>query len=135
MAKNIIPEIAKLLSVEIGEEFKLEGIFRGVFRFSDKQLEWKITEDKTEWGESMSSLGTIVTYNDKIVKLPWKPKVGENYFTYFGTEFTIVDCSWQEFATQYSLLKNGCIFRTEEEALKKRPEIYKELTGKDWSDK
>ena len=33
MAKNLIPEIAKLLGVEVGEEFKVKGDDEQTYRF------------------------------------------------------------------------------------------------------
>lgn len=138
MSKNLMPDIAKLLGVQIDEEFKL--------RVADQPLiqckgDFCITTNniivRKENGDIWQPLETDAAYEIlngtlEVVRKPWQPKCGETYFTYFGTEFTIVSCAWQGFATQYSLLKNGCIFRTEEEAEQARPRLYKELTGRNW---
>ena len=44
MAKNLIPEIAKMLGVEIGEEFKIETFDYITYRFDNDGL--KATCDK-----------------------------------------------------------------------------------------
>lgn len=87
----------------------------------------------------MSKISNIVLimllrgeYN--VVKLPWKPKYGEKYYTFTGNNFDVINGMWQHHAEAYAKLKSGMIFRTEAEAIKERPRIYKELTGNEWSD-
>lgn len=38
MAKNLIPEICKMLGVEIGEEFKVEGVADKTYKFIIDEL-------------------------------------------------------------------------------------------------
>ena len=83
MSKNLIPEIAKLLGVEIGEEFKIKG---------DDELTYTLTDDGLKitfaGGIEISQVSTnsafvaLVMGKDEIVKLPWKPKKGEGYWTF-----------------------------------------------------
>lgn len=38
MGKNLIPEIAKMLGVEVGEEFKVEGVADKTYKFIIDEL-------------------------------------------------------------------------------------------------
>lgn len=38
MAKNLIPQIAQMLGVEIGEDFKIKGYNEQTYRFDDDGL-------------------------------------------------------------------------------------------------
>lgn len=59
----------------------------------------------------------------------WKPKYGESYFTFecnLDNIFIIVEI-WENEVYDYSLLKNGWVFKTKEEALKVLPIVAKEI--------
>ena len=70
MAKNLIPKIAKLLGVEVGEEFKVKG---------DDELTYTLTDDGLKitfaGGIEISQVSTnsafvaLVMGKDEIVKL------------------------------------------------------------------
>lgn len=132
MAKNIIPEIAKMLGVEFGEEFKIAFNDEDIYRFSEHNLEYY----SKNFGGWINTEGTTLQHlicgECEIVKLPWKPKVGDYYWTFVTQGFVLVRARWTNDAVDFAKLKAGVIFRTEEEAIKARPKIYKELTGKEW---
>ena len=69
---NLIPEVAKLLDLEIGEEFKVvdaAGFDYGVFRLGENYIEQKLRNDK--WLLSYEHMiGAIVCGRLKVVKLP-----------------------------------------------------------------
>ena len=69
---NLIPEVAKLLNVELGEEFKIfdaAGFDYGVFRLGENYIEQKLRNDK--WLLSYEHMiGAIVCGRLKVVKLP-----------------------------------------------------------------
>lgn len=128
MSKNLIPIIAKELGVEIGEEFAIKGIENTKYRFQNDALE--VSTINTIWicsGLHINRLAEI-----EIVKLPFTPHVGEYYWTYNSDDFSIVETDWAGLAGEYCKKACGCVFRTEEEAIKARPAKYKELTGKEW---
>ena len=135
MSKNLIPEIAKLLGVEIGEEFKIDYITCDSdtrHRFTETDLElYRIDSWETE---NDTTLYRLLKGDFEIIKLPWKPKCRDYYFTIGGNDFHIARIPWGDYCTDYMSLKCGMVFRTEAEALKERSRIYKELTGKDWSE-
>lgn len=66
-------------------------------------------------------------------KIPFEPKEGEQYWTYVG-DWTVICELWDGDAYDYIHKAAGCVFRTEKEAVEARPERYKALTGRDWSE-
>ena len=83
MAKNLIPEIAKMLGVELNEAFKVKGDDELTYRFASDGL--KLTYDNNiELSNIAAKVAFVALLNgtDEIVKLPWKPQVGENYYTF-----------------------------------------------------
>lgn len=69
---NLIPEVAKLLNIELGEEFKIfdaAGFDYGVFRLGENYIEQKLRNDK--WLLSYEHMiGAIVCGRLRVVKLP-----------------------------------------------------------------
>ena len=135
MGKNLIPEIAKMLGLELGEEFKIIGI-ESTYRFTEKNLETFCKDDFGEdcfWGHcSEFVLADLIKGRNEVIKLPWHPQYGDNYWSYGEDTFLIVKDTWAGTARNYAMLKCGMVFCTKEEALENRPRIYKELTGEDW---
>lgn len=121
MAKNLIPEIAKMLGVEPGEEFKVKGY---------DELTCMITDDKglmaldgmpgAGWAPTNILFIALLNGKEEIVKLPWKPKVGEEYYTFIAKSADNpclhVCCEkWNERLDDWALFKAGWIYRTKEE--------------------
>ena len=69
---NLIPEVAKLFDIELGEEFRIldtAGFDYGVFRLGENYIEQKLRNDK--WLLSYEHMiGAIVCGRLKVVKLP-----------------------------------------------------------------
>ena len=129
MSKNLIPIIAKELGVEIGEEFKIKGITLYKYRINNDKLEVKLLDDKWETSTlSISLLGDI-----EIIKLPFEPKTGDEYWTYSET-WEVEDWVWTYDFLDLVYKRVGIVFRTKEEAIKARPDKYKELTSKEWKE-
>ena len=128
MSKNLIPEIAKMLGVEMGEEFKvnLNG-WNNTYRFNNNGLYGKTQTDK--WIACLELFGLLVTGNAEIIKLPWKPKKGETYYTFelVGGKWIVHLLWWADTPNGYALLDKGWIFRTKEEAEAALPAVAKEL--------
>lgn len=120
MAKNLIPEIAKMLGVEIGEEFKIKGDDEFmVYRFDSDGL--KLTHDSgTEIATIYANVAFVGLVNgkDEIIKLPWKPKKGDAYYTFeiFRGKWVVRSLWWTGAPCTYALLDKGWVFRTKEEA-------------------
>lgn len=75
MAKNLIPEIAKMLGVEISEEFKIRGDDRTCFIDLDGlHLDYHLASD-----EDNAILLDLLCGEAEIVKMPWRPDYRQMY--------------------------------------------------------
>lgn len=121
MSKNLIPEIAKMLGVELGEEFKVKGDDALTYRFDSDGL--KLTHNS---GIELAPISANVVFvdlvngKDEIVKLPWKPKEEEHYYTFTSTykytKWKIGLNCWHTEPQNIAFLKAGWVFRTRQEA-------------------
>lgn len=130
MAKNLIPQIAQMLGVELGEEFKVKGDDETTYIFTDDGL--KLTYDGGIGIVEISSdvaFAALVKGTDEIVKLPWKPKKGDVYFTFelLGGKWVVRSFWWGGFPNEYALLDKGWAYRTCEEAEAALPKVAAEL--------
>ncbi|MEE0507981.1 hypothetical protein [Phascolarctobacterium succinatutens] len=130
MSKNLIPQIAKMLGVELGEEFQVKGDDEMTYIFTDDGL--KITY---AGGIEISQISTnsafvaLVMGKEEIVKLPWKPKMYEEYWTFgkLGKQWTVGTLSWKELPYEILLLSKGWVYRTRAEAKTALPAVAKEM--------
>lgn len=125
MAKNLIPQIAKMLGVEIGEEFKVEGDTRTYWFDLDGLRSGKYVTDY----EDDAMLHDLLCGKVEIVKLPWKPKKGDAYFSFeiFSGKWVVRSLWWTEAPRNYALLDKGWVFRTKEEAEDALTKVAKEM--------
>lgn len=119
MAKNLIPNIARMLGVEIGEEFKVKGDDETTYSFTDDGLKL-IYNGGIGIAEISSDAAFIALLKgkDEIVKLPWKPKKGDAYYTFeiFRGKWVVRSLWWTGAPCNYALLDKGWVFCTKEEA-------------------
>lgn len=114
MAKNLIPEICKMLGVELGEEFKVEGDNRTYwFDLDGLHSGEYVAEDEDD-----AMLHDLLCGEVEIVKIPWKPKKGDAYYTFevFRGKWVVRSLWWTGAPCNYALLDKGWVFRTKEEA-------------------
>lgn len=125
---NIIPQIAEMLGVELGEEFKvnLNG-WEKIYRFNNNGLFGEIQTEK--WIACPELFGLLVTGNAKIVKLPWKPKKGDTYYTFelLGDKWVVRSLWWGGFPNEYALLEKGWVYKTCAEAEAALPKVAAEM--------
>ena len=76
--ENLMPDVAKLLGVEIGEVFKVDNCLDYKFKFLDGGYLMCIEKPNGEWADR--ALLALLHGNAKIVKLPFKPKDGERFY-------------------------------------------------------
>lgn len=137
MAKNLIPEIAKMLGVELGEEFELKGYKGLVYKFIDD--EFIVCDDKTtetEYTTANMTLVSLLKGTREIVKLPWKPKADDKYWTFAlrynnaasdKRTWRIVSSIWTEHPSDLALLDKGWVYKTKDEAIKALPAAAREV--------
>jgi hypothetical protein len=130
MAKNLIPGIAKMLGVELGEKFEIKGYKGLVYKFVDDELIVNSTDDKGCSGLTANmTLVSLLKGKREIVKLPWKPKKGDVYSTFglLGDKWIVRSLWWGGFPEEYALLDKGWVYRTHGEAAAALPDVAEEL--------
>ena len=129
MAKNLLPEICKMLGVELGEEFKIKGREGAIYKFSVAGL--LVSDDDAEkvYTATHVPLVGLVRGDIEIVKLPWKPKKGETYYTFelLGDKWVVRSSRWGGFPNEYALLDKGWVYRSQAEAEAALPTVAKEI--------
>lgn len=127
MTKNLIPEIAKLLGVELGEEFKVEGDNRTYWFDLDGLHSGKYVADV----EDDAMLHDLLCGKAEIVKLPWKPKQGDVFWSFYRSissdKWLVISITWTNAVTDIARFKVGWCYRTEAEAKSALPKVAKEL--------
>lgn len=141
MAKNLLPEIAKMLDVETGEEFEIKGYKGLIYQFTDDDLIVR-SENDTESVYTTANMTLVGLLRGKreIVKLPWKPKEGTEVYTFsfttheYNSRFCphkgvwyITEWNWVGFPWQIAALDKGWIYRTRAEAEAALPAVAKEM--------
>ena len=132
MAKNLMPEILKMLGVEYGEKFKLRAedseICENALFYFDKDNGFIRMSDTKE--EVYNMLYDVVSGYYEIVKLPWEPKNCDDYYV-LDARTGIIECySWGATTFDLAVKAMGIIYRTEAEAKTHMAEDYERLTGK-----
>ncbi len=133
MSKNLIPEIARMLGVEIGEEFKVvhkvvyKTGFEIICNFTKEGV--FVHEEGCSGKYDKELLADIICGKAEIVKLPWKPKKGEYYYTFviMGDKWGVGSLHWDGFPNEYALLDKGWVYRTEAEAQDALPKVAAEM--------
>ena len=130
MAKNLIPEIAKMLGVELGEEFKIKGYDGLTYKLTDAGLELTTVDgQKTKWFDN-GALISLLKGKMEIVKLPWKPKMDERYWTFgLGVDgkWIVIARRWEGYPCEFLLVDKGWTYRREEEAKAALPKVAAEM--------
>ena len=131
MAKNLIPEIAKMLGVELGEEFKIKGREGAIYKFIVDGL--LVSDDDAEkvYTATHVPLVGLVRGDIEIIKLPWKPKKDETFYT-FGIHATenkwvVVSVKWWDNVKNLALYKIGWVYRSQAEAEAALPAVATEM--------
>lgn len=119
MSKNLIPQIAQMLGVEIGEEFKIKEYGERIYRFDNSGLQLIYDNGVRNLNITANmAFNSLLSGDIEIVKLPWKPKKGDGYYTFeiFRDKWVVRSVWWTGEPCNYALLDKGWVFRTKEEA-------------------
>lgn len=127
---NYMKQIAEMLGVELGEEFKIRDTTTGeidgyMYRLSELGIEWNDARND-EWVTSYV-LDLVLKGNYEIVKLPYKPKVDDKAFTYF-VNFDdhipyVVDDAYYGYVSDILRAEYGLWYRTKAEAEADLPRV------------
>lgn len=137
MAKNYMAEIAKMLGVELGEEFQIRDVSKGklVHDYLGKITETKflVKNGDDSWFQDGDYFLYFLNGELEVVPKPYEPKMNEIYYTYADAwEPTAI--TWTGNAWDYINKACDMVFRTKEELIAARPQQYRKLTGKEWEE-
>ena len=127
MNKNIMKEVAGLLNLELEEKFicKEAGSNEVYYGKLTEKGFMVSKEDKTPWTRSNWALRDLLVGAIKIIKLPWKPKKGEKYYTP-SPDFDHAFCDyWDGYPSDFALKEVGMVFKSEKECEAALPELRK----------
>lgn len=135
MAKNYMADVAKMLGVELEEEFEVvipdETEHQPVrYQFNSNQFGcWETGGGNSGFHVHWDLLLMILCGEAYIKKLPWMPKLGEEYYVpYIKFEIVMVT-TWLDTPTDFAYKEAGMIFRTKEECEAALPELRKKYLG------
>ena len=127
MAKNYMADVARMLGVELEEEFKIDGS-NLIYKFFENGLYFRSIEG---WLPAIYQFLDLIKGGLEIVKLPWEPKNGDKYY-FPGDGFTITSRAiWCDSTLEYALKEAGMIFRTKAECEAALPALRKKYLGGD----
>ncbi len=125
MSKNLIPEIARMLGVELNEEFKIEGDNRTYwFDLDGLHSGEYVAEDEDD-----AMLHDLLCGKGEIIKLPWRPDYRQMYWT-FGLKdgiWVVVPREWEDYPAEILLADKGWAYRSKEEAEDALPRVAVKL--------
>ena len=132
MSKNLIPQIAEMLGVALGEAFKIKG--------EDELMTYRFNSDglQVTYGDGIEipyistnpAFAALLNGTDEIVKLPWKPKHKDKYWTFYINNHDKLDTDWNiwtEEVAELARLKAGWVYRTRAEAEAALPAVAAEI--------
>lgn len=126
MAKNYMADVARMLGVELGEEFKLDGR-KTKYKFTENGLYFYAPDGW--WQCSNVLLPRILRGNVEIVKLSWQPKGGDEYYYPVCNFKDVSSTNWVDSICDFAFKEAGLIFKTYEECEAALPELRKKYLG------
>lgn len=138
MAKNLMPTVAKMLGVEMGEEFKINLWPNILFKF-DMSGVLAQEQGEASWHSTNRGILQELIYGSfEIIKMPWRPKKEEAYYTFYlnwkdygdGKSYCVWEVTkyfWNDGPVDFAAFKAGWVFRTREKAEDALPNIAKEF--------
>ncbi len=127
MAKNYIPEIAKMLGVEPGEEFEVEGMKGVKYRLTEEEG-LMMTAGGAEYTSKLIAFVKLLCGEREIVRRPWRPKMGQKYWTvciYKGEPAGVQSSTYLGGEVELGYILMGNCFPTIEAAEAAAPDVVK----------
>lgn len=130
MAKNYMQDVARMLGVELEEEFRIkETLTKSIYKITSSGLLGKC--DGKDWKHENYALASLLIGVYHIIKLSWQPKEGEVYCRPMdGFEDVDFD-NWSNHPIDFALKEAGMAFKTKEECEAALPELRKKYLGGD----
>ena len=126
MTKNYMADVAKLLGIELDEEFMVTED-DSIYKLTKDGLEYK--SDNGNWHYANDVFLNLLDGTIEIVKLPWRPKKGDEYY-YPGEGLnSICRALWDNTVFGFAYKEAGLIFKTYEECEAALPALRKKYLG------
>lgn len=133
MAKNYMQDVARMLGVELEEEFRIkETLTKSIYKITSSGLLGKC--DGKDWKHENYALASLLIGVYHIIKLPWQPKDGDVYYRPrdYHTAFSeAVTDFWRGTVNDFALKEAGMIFKTKAECEAALPVLRKKYLGGD----
>ena len=130
MAKNLMPEVAKMLGVELGEEFIIQNADRKEIVVLAADGLHVIQPNNVLSPDHGKLLSKVLQGLYEVEKKPWEPKIDEEYFCPSIGIKSVTDFSWTNNTFDYAMKALGMVYRTKEEAQAHFADDYEKLTGR-----
>lgn len=137
MKKNLILEICKMLDLEVGEEFKIKEYDdeKRFFFTDDGDLNFYYSDTRSNLivVAQPTTIAEIVCGRVEIIKLPWRPRNGEHFWTFTNPRSSKTnrwEChilTWHGEVNDFARYKSGWVFKTRKEAKAALPKVAKEM--------
>lgn len=129
MAKNHMADVAKMLGLELGEEFKINLCPNELFKFDMNGILAQEQGEASWRSANHGMLQELVYGSFEIVKLPWKPKKGEDYYTFSSSDgsWRVTQQHWTCHPFDLAVLAKGWAYHTKEEAEFALPKVAAEM--------
>lgn len=113
---NRMAGVAKLLGVELGKEFYIEGN-KERFKITDAGVKY-YSIDYGKWFPTMPIALQNLLDGTYVIKDIWTPDSGQvYYYPIVDLDSLCCNCEWRGEDTDYHRLNNGLVFQTREEAI------------------
>lgn len=119
---NHMPEVAKMLGVEIGEKFTFEDLDREMMGTAViEESGFKLLEYNENYTNSwfQYTLENLLTGKYTIKRKPWKPNLDDEYYYVDECGYACSD-PWVNSALDFVFYKIGNCYKTKEEAEKNK---------------
>ena len=129
---NYWKQFAEMLGLELGQEFELkddDGKRKDEYTYKiiEDGLYRKEANAIALYAEPSVTLDCILNGDYKAVPKPWKPKIGEKYWTYSEIWEEVTSFRWEGYYYDLLLWKVGNCFKTRDEAEDKGKEIMEQI--------
>lgn len=123
---NKMAELAKILGVELDEEF-IEDFGR-TYKITEDGL-WLLREKTGKLEESGNILADFLSGKNKITKTPYRPQAGETYYYLVGklNESVVNDRTWEESVFDFQCFYTRNCFLTFADAIRCKERLAQKL--------
>ena len=130
MTKNLMPKVAKLLGVEVGEEFTIENADRKETVVLAMDGLHVIQPNNVLGPDHGKLLSKVLQGLYEVKKKPWEPKEGEYFYYPDVKRKAVCRLPWDSQFFDFAMKALDMVYRTREEAVAHFAEDYQKLTGK-----